>query len=289
MCVVRLGREIGCDELGERVFSGEIVILTELQSVKALSDWARLALKEAFSPHDPRDAENHLDGESFNRIVGEVAKRFRTDEDVSRLYRGMFEELGYDPSDVYEDIRKLRRQPSNQALWSWRVRALPAHRDGWATNIAQQINWWAPIYDIQEATTVLFYPYYWDTPIANDSGDWDFDELMRRVRSGDRSDYPLLPTVTEEPDASSVLPLDIRPGEIVAFSGYHLHASAVNTTGRTRFNFETRTVSRSDRNKAGAPNVDGAAPRLGHSLFRSVATEQMLEPSMMEPDDLCVV
>lgn len=270
------------DELAKKVFAGEVVILRALDPLHRLIDWARNALEEAFAPHDPRDAENHMDVASFNRIMNGVAKQFREDPDVSALYQAMFEALGYEAETTFEDIRKLRRSPSNPDFWSWRVRALPAHRDGWATNMPHMINWWAPVYAVAPETSVLFYPDYWDHPIANDSANWDLDELMARIRAGNRGDYPLLPTVNAPLPDDLAHPLSIKPGEIVAFSGYHLHASGLNTTGQTRFNIETRTLALQDLRHEGAPNVDGKAPRLGVDLFRSLADETPLTPEHLQ-------
>jgi hypothetical protein len=50
-----------------------------------------------------------------------------------------------------------------------------------------------------------------------------------------------------------------------------------NSTARTRFSFETRTVNGRDaRHGAGAPNVDGAAVRTTWQLFRRLSDGEKL-------------
>ena len=64
----------------------------------------------------------------------------------------------------------------------------------------------------------------------------------------------------------------IEPGDLLCFSGAHLHAGVPNHTGVARFSIETRTVDADDVAAGrGAPNVDGAAPRVAREWFRRVA------------------
>ena len=55
---------------------------------------------------------------------------------------------------------------------------------------------------------------------------------------------------------------------MLCFSGAHLHTGVPNHTGEARFSIETRTVDAGDLTAGrGAPNVDGAAPRVAGSGF----------------------
>jgi len=61
----------------------------------------------------------------------------------------------------------------------------------------------------------------------------------------------------------------ISPGDLLCFSGAHLHASVPNATGLARFSIEARTVDAEDTAlNLGAPNVDGEAPRVALEWFR---------------------
>ena len=56
-------------------------------------------------------------------------------------------------------------------------------------------------------------------------------------------------------------PVVIAPGDVLLFSGAHLHSSVLNFTGKTRFSTEIRMVDAEDFSRGeGAPNVDGRAP-----------------------------
>ena len=53
------------------------------------------------------------------------------------------------------------------------------------------------------------------------------------------------------------IPVTIKPGEILCFSGAHLHSSSKEKSENTRISFEIRTICENDLNSsAQAPNVD---------------------------------
>ena len=70
----------------------------------------------------------------------------------------------------------------------------------------------------------------------------------------------LVPEPSEPVDTASELRLVIEPGDLLCFSGAHVHAGVPNSAGVVRFSVEVRTVDVADHH--GAPNVDGEAPRV---------------------------
>jgi ectoine hydroxylase-related dioxygenase (phytanoyl-CoA dioxygenase family) len=72
-------------------------------------------------------------------------------------------------------------------------------------------------------------------------------------------------------DTASELRLVIEPGDLLCFSGAHLHASVPNSTGVARFSVEVRTVDAGDvADDRSVPNVDGEAPHVAKDWFRHV-------------------
>ncbi len=185
--------------------------------------------------------------------------------------RDSFAWAGLAAADTYWDRLRLRAVPSCPTHHAPRIRPLAPHRDFWASNLAQQINWWAPIHPVSASRTILLYPDYWQRKVANDSAGWDFAELKRLAAEGRADTYPLLPTATAPPPAEAALALVIRPGDLLCFSANHLHGSATDDSRITRFNLDTRSVCLSHcRAGIGAPNVDGAAPRVTPEWFRRI-------------------
>ena len=72
---------------------------------------------------------------------------------------------------------------------------------------------------------------------------------------------------------ASELRLVVEPGDLLCFSGAHLHASVPNSTGVARFGVEARTVDVGDvADDRSVPNVDGEAPRVAKDWFRQSTT-----------------
>ena len=111
--------------------------------------------------------------------------------------------------------------------------------------------------------------------MPNTSAHWDLERLREA-----RGRYPLLPELRGPVGAAPELPVAIAPGDLLCFSGAHLHASRPNRTGRVRVSVDSRTVDIGDvRSGRGPDNVDGSAPRVGHAWFHRVSDGAALPAS----------
>ena len=73
----------------------------------------------------------------------------------------------------------------------------------------------------------------------------------------------------------------MEPGELLCFSGAHLHASVPNTSGVARFNLEMRTVNIDDiRQNHGAPNIDAHGNHVMSHWFRNILTGELLNEGL---------
>lgn len=245
---------------GERIFRGEVIVQGGIGALDELIAHADTMIRAAFAPHDPLRAHEAIEPAAYAQIAEALIAAFQRNDDTRALFRSMLKAAGVDTARVYWDKLRLRVQPPGDRHQSRHVLNLPPHRDTWGSNLLCQINWWAPLYPLTAMRTMVLYPAHWQTPIANTSAAWDYDEMRRPLRRG--GDYPLLPVATGKVDDSGAWPALIDPGELLCFSGAHLHASVANGTDVARFNIETRTVALDDLAEARqAPDKDHAAPR----------------------------
>jgi hypothetical protein len=124
-----------------------------------------------------------------------------------------------------------------------------------------QLNWWLPIYDFAGASSMAFHPRYFAEPIPNGSRhfnyyEWNADQ-RKHAAQHIKSDTRWQPRAEEplqlDPDIRFVCPT----GGTILFSGAQLHSTVANTTGRTRFSMDFRTVSLVDLvDGRAAPNAD---------------------------------
>ena len=228
--------------------------------------YADALIREAFETEDPVRAQFELGRDEYLSKVEALQKRFRKDDAAKELFLAALGHVGVDLRRTFWDWLYLRVSPHGEEYSSRRTAGLGFHRDTWSSNVYAQTNWWAPIYPISAGRTMAFYGEYWGKPLKNTSAQWDLEE----IRAG-RVDAPVVPEPTETVRTASELRPVIEPGDLLCFSGAHLHASVPNTTGVARFSVEVRTVDAGDAaDGRGAPNVDGEAPRVASGWFRHV-------------------
>lgn len=250
------GTEPATDDWCEAVFDGDIVVFSGFPAVDALIDHGRRLCCDAYDSDNPDRLEGLSDKEGFLTAADQLDAAFNKAPETISLFNTFFRATGLSPEDLYYDRWRLRTNPSHKTFLSDKTRHVPPHRDNWGSHIHCQLNWWGPLFEIEPQQALLFYPDYWNAPIANDSEVWSLDALKEHRSRG--KDYPTLPTVTAPLPVGSAQPLMLKPGEIACFSGAHLHGSATNRSGRCRFNIETRTVCPGDiARERLAPNVDG--------------------------------
>jgi hypothetical protein len=202
--------------------------------------------------------------------VAELQERFLTDADVKRLLRSTLEHAGVDPRRTYWDSPFLRFVPPLENGGE-QVGAIGYHRDTWSSNLLQQTNWWMTIRPLSADRTLAFYPAYWGRPIENTSAGWDLAAMRQRRKAGEGEELPIVPEPSEPVDTSAELRVVIEPGDLLCFSGAHMHATVPNTSDRARCSVELRTVNLDDRKHGrGAPDLDGRAPVVPFEWFRSM-------------------
>ncbi|MGI8910216.1 MAG: hypothetical protein ACR2JR_06645 [Rubrobacteraceae bacterium] len=249
------------------VYDSDLLVFKAVSPMKELCAFADDLIRNSLDTGDPVMAQYEMDRDDYLSRVETLQKRFREHGDAKGLFLATLESTGVDLDRVFWDWLYLRVLPSGGEYASGRAAKLGFHRDTWASNVYSQTNWWAPIYPITAGRTLAFYPDYWSRPLRNTSGAWDLEEVRARRRAGEP--VALVPEPDEPVDTSSELRPVISPGDLLCFSGAHLHASVPNATGLARFSIEARTVDAEDTAlNLGAPNVDGEAPRVALEWFR---------------------
>ena len=253
-----------------RLYRGELLVFRGLPAMLELVALARRMAEAAFVPHPPPLAQDSFDPEDFLARAAALRRSFMRDPEPRAAFRAVIESLGLDPASTYADRLILRLQPSGASYSGRRVRDLPPHRDTWGSNLMAQINLWGPVFPLDPGATMVIWPTLLDRAVPNSSAEWDLERLREAP-----SRYPLLPVLHGPVPAgagAAEVPVVIRPGDLLCFSGAHLHASRPNRTGRVRVSVDSRTVDLADTGAGrGAVNVDGRAPHVGREWFHRVS------------------
>jgi hypothetical protein len=261
-----------CDDQVRRnnLYEGQLVVLSPRKSSLAFCQFARELITDAFSPLDPETAQYHLPVEEYALILGKLKPTFIHHPESKKHLRNILEECGCDLEKTYYEVPKLRSSTSDGYLTTGIAYAWHPHRDTWTAALPCQINWWIPVYELRSDNAMTFFPRYWNEPVKNSSSGYNYYLWNKQHRGAHVTQYLKedprpLPRPTEPLDMVPEVRLICPVGGIILFSGAHLHASVPNTSGRTRFSFDFRTVHLDDVGaKHGAPNIDSQCK--GHML-----------------------
>lgn len=255
-------------ERNARIYRGELIVFRGFDAMTQLTDRLRAHCIHHLG-NDPTCAHQSMSAIEIEHAAEAVRTAVREDSEVDLAWRQMLSAIHTDLDETYGDGAVIRIQPPSSGAQGERIEPLRAHRDTWGSNLPAQINWWAPLYDTTPERTLALFPGFFTRIVENDSADWNFQEMMQAHRTKSTRDYPLLPTAIDAPNWDDALVISLLPGDLLCFSGAHLHASVPNTTNLTRLSFETRTVNRADMAAgSGAPDVDGSAPFMTPQIFR---------------------
>ena len=270
-------------EIRKELYAGTIKVFKNVRSAKKLSQYFQDHILPNHSILSQKGSNHDNTEEQFR---ANACKDFENDPVTSSLWKNIIEEVKIHTSPVECNLSTFP-QLSNFAWDRVRLRiqqsgsgydditkslhsfgryssTLPLHRDTWASLVMQQLNWWTPLLDIDENRTLAIYPSYFAKEVPNTTSSWSLSTLKEKRRA--KIPYPQLPQLLTEEIGKAEWeslerdkqPVVIKPGDVMVFSGQHLHGSVINTTGLTRFSSEIRTVDIHDvKNNIGAKNVDG--------------------------------
>jgi hypothetical protein len=247
----------------EQLYAGQLFVYSASASSLALVEFTRGLIQEAFGQLDPETAQYQMPVEQYAAVLAELKPRFIHHAESKRHIQGILEELGADPDKTYFDVPRMRTATSDDYLTTGIAYAFHPHRDTWYSAPQCQINFWLPVYDIESGRSMAFHPRYWDEPLKNGSRGYDYGEWNRTSRFNAaqhvKADTRVQPKAEEPVQLDPQVRIVTPPGGMLLFSAAHLHSTVPNTTGRTRFSIDFRTVHIDDVAAfRGAPNIDSA-------------------------------
>jgi hypothetical protein len=261
--------------LSARVFEGALVVLRGLPATTRLVEAAR-AVAVAHLGAEPWTVHERLGVDDLAETARGAQVAFTRDPALRQAFADLLAEAGLDRGRTFWDRLHLRVLPPVAHGADARTVDAPHrpitstrwHRDTWGSGVRAQVNWWLPLWPLSADRTLQLLPGAWDREVPNTSAAWDVTAL------GDpraRARMPLIPEVTaavDEDDAVRPVP---AVGEVLVFSGAHLHGTVPNTTAVTRLSVESRTVGLDDVLAGrGAPARDSRPPHVAWHWFRGV-------------------
>ncbi len=260
MSSVYFDPELSDEERRQRLYAGDIIILSVSQGTRALVSLASEMLENAFAPHDPRTVHEHMMPEDVAAVLSELKPSFIHHPECKKLISMIMRENGVDLDKLYFDVPRLRSAYPAHFLSSGIAYAFHPHRDTWYSAPMCQINWWISIYALDANNSMGFYPRYFSEPVKNNSEIYNYYEWNTKSRANAaqhvRADTREQPKPQQELDGLTTRYLP-APGSVIVFSGAQLHETVPNTTDVARYSIDFRTVHMDDViGRRGAPNIN---------------------------------
>lgn len=251
------------DARRQRLYQGQLFVRSPTPNSLAFCEFARGMAQEAFGSLDPETAQDHLPVDQYAAILAQLKPKFIHHLKSKEFIQGILRELGCDLSKVYFDVPRMRTATSGGYLTSGIAYAFHPHRDTWYSAPPCQLNWWMPMYPIEPENAMAFHPRYWSQPVCNSSNGYNYYEWNATSRKSAaqhiKSDTRKQPRAEEPLELDPQIRVILPVGGILIFSAAQMHSTVPNTSGRTRFSIDFRTVHLDDVvAKRGAPNMDSA-------------------------------
>ncbi|HMV43925.1 MAG TPA: phytanoyl-CoA dioxygenase family protein [Leptospiraceae bacterium] len=241
----------------KEIFNGKILHKKDILSSYVLKDFVYLFLEKKLCTKDLQTFEKKVSPEKFHQLFSEIKEELTKNLTIKKRIANLLKEFNYKIETTYIDNLRLRCVTSYLHTIDNAKPAFAIHRDTWYANPETQINFWIPIFSVDEKDTFAFYPEYFDKPIQNDS---NLFHLENWNLSGGFQANPKFETQRIFPEAKVDLPqtselkIPMQAGELLIFSASHLHGTRPNQTNKTRFSIDFRVIDTSDL--SGAPNID---------------------------------
>lgn len=281
MITIYLNREMDEPARRQSVYGGDFHLITSHPASLAIVEWTRSLIDDALGA-DPQRAQFETSVDDFVERVNPLKSTFTNHERTKELTRDLIIAMGANPEETYFDLPRLRVIPSDEFLTTGVSYNYKAHRDSWYGHPTTLVNYWVPVFDAVGENVMSMYTGYFHRPIENSSSNFDYDSWVAESRFAaakqvGKEERPH-PLPTEPVDDTSEIRVAGRAGDILMFSTCHLHASAPNTSGVTRFSYDLRTINLPDFQEGRGPeNIDTGATGTTLNDFLRVSDLSPLE------------
>src|SRR4051794_18443470 len=131
MSTIYFDTHLGDEERRRRLYSGDVFVYSPRPSTRALTEFARSLIEDAFAPLDPVHAQDSLPVERFVEIVGPLKPRFIHHPRTLELLRDLLRDLGADMEKTYFDVPRMRVATSGGYLTAGGGRVPPSPSANW--------------------------------------------------------------------------------------------------------------------------------------------------------------
>ena len=118
-------------ERRKNLYAGQLYVASASPNAKKLIEHAQQMIEEAFAPHTPSTAQDHMEVEEYAAVLTDLKPAFIHHPKSKEFVAGLLTDLGADPEKTYFDVPRMRIVTTNGYLTSGVGYAHHPHRDTW--------------------------------------------------------------------------------------------------------------------------------------------------------------
>ena len=248
------------------IFDGKILLIKNSKEILKIMELTEQYFKCLFDAEITYLKKQKINYNNQNPIFFEIIQnRIKFCKLIRKYFANFLLQIRFDLLSTFMDKITFRYSPACGMKNIGTLIPTPAHRDTWASNIFNQINFWFPIHNVSDRNSIFFVPKYFNKSVSNNSDEWSFNYYKKTKK------FLSTPVSNIKFPPNQIVSFSVKKGEVLCFSGHHIHGSLVGESDR--LNLETRIVCDNDEETYKIPvNLDAMGTVRKNKWFRNLKT-----------------
>ena len=164
------------------IFNGEVIIFEKSVFIQEIVKTAISHFNKIFrlSLEDFLDNKDDFTFNMKEKLFLKLQENIKECSVINDNFTFFLKELGFKTEYVYKDQYSLRYSPKLYGKSFGKLKPAPPHRDTWASNLFNQINFWLPIHKVSATNSIYIVPKYFKEKVENNSSRWSFENFKKK-------------------------------------------------------------------------------------------------------------
>ena len=259
-------KDITAHSFKKNIFEGKILLIKNSKEILKIIELSEQYFNYLFNTGITNSEKLKINYNKENSIFFEIIQnRIKFCKLIRKYFANFLLQIELGIQSTFMDYITFRYSPASGMKNIGTLIPTPAHRDTWASNIFNQINFWFPTHNVSDRNSIFFVPKYFQKRVSNNSDEWSFYRYKKT------KEFLSTPVSNIKFPQNQIVSFNVKKGEVLCFSGHHIHGSLVGESDR--LNLETRIVCENDEENYKIPvNLDAMGTVRKNKWFRNLKT-----------------
>ena len=259
-------KDITAHSLKKNIFEGKILLIKNSKEILKIIELTEQYFNYLLNTGITNSEKLKINYNKENSIFFEIIQnRIKFCNLIRKCFANFLLQIELGIQSTFMDYITFRYSPASGMKNIGTLIPTPAHRDTWASNIFNQINFWFPTHNVSDRNSIFFVPKYFQKRVSNNSDEWSFYRYKKT------KEFLSTPVSNIKFPQNQIVSFNVKKGEVLCFSGHHIHGSLVGESDR--LNLETRIVCENDEENYKIPvNLDAMGTVRKNKWFRNLKT-----------------